>query len=108
MIPDQEERSKRPSPPIDEDELEIDRLLDDATYIPLGQPGPVSFQERRALHDRNDRSWHIQHGAPAIFVEEDFSSILFSVTLEIPEDPKAWKKILKDPSKFMIKNIQKA
>ena len=49
----------------------------------------------------------MKQASPALFVEEDFSSTLFSVTLEIPEDAKAWKKILKDPTKFMVKNVQK-
>ena len=107
MVPDQEDRLKRPPPPAEEDELDIDRLLDDVTYLPSGQRGPVTFQEQRASHERSDRPWHVQREASALWVKEDFSSVLFSVTLEIPEDPKAWKKILKDPSKFMVKNVQK-
>ena len=107
MVPDMEERPKRPLPPEDEDELDIDRLLDDVTYMPPGQPGPVSFREQRASREQSDRPWHVQHGSAAMFLEEDLSNTLFSVTLEIPDDPKAWKKILKDPSKFMVKNVQK-
>ena len=109
MVPDIEERSKRPLPPEveSEDELNIDRLLDDVTYMPPGQPGPVSFREQRASHEQSDRPWHVQRGAASMYLEEDLSNTLFSVTLEIPDDPKAWKKILKDPSKFMVKNVQK-
>ena len=107
MIPDRKESVKRPSPELEEEELDIDRLLEDVTYLPPGRPGPVSFQEQRASHERSDRPWHVQHGPQAMCVEEDLTSTLFSVTLEIPDDPKAWKKILKDPSKFMVKNVQK-
>ena len=107
MVPDQEERAKRPLPEAPEDELDIDRLLDDVTYLPHGQPGPVSFREQRATHERSDRPWHVQREFPALFIEEELDNTLFSVTLEIPEGPKAWKKILKDPSKFMVKNVQK-
>ena len=108
MIPDQVERAKRPLPEEEADGLDVDRLLDDVTYLPPGLPGPVSFREQRATHEQNDRPWHVQNiPSSSMFVEEDLASTLFSVTLEIPNDPKAWKKILKDPSKFMVKNVQK-
>ena len=107
MVPDQEARPKRPLSEAPEDELDIDRLLEDVTYLPKGQPGPVSFREQRASHEQSDRPWHVQREAPAMFVEEEMDNTLFSVVLDIPEDPKAWKKILKDPSKFMVKHVQK-
>ena len=55
MVPDREESAKRPPPDGQDEELDIDRLLDDVTYLPSGQPGPVSFQEQRASHERSDR-----------------------------------------------------
>ena len=101
------ETKNAPPPPTEEDDLDIDRLLDDVAYMPMGRPGPVSFRDQRASHEQSDRPWHVQNAPSAMLMEEDLPHTLFSVTVEIPDNPKAWKKILKDPSKFMVKNVQK-
>ena len=97
------ENVKRPLPDAPEDELDIDRLLEDITYLPPGQPGPVSFREQRASHERSDGA-----RAARVYCLVCGGRVLQHSVLceEILEDPKAWKKILK-PSKFTVKNVQK-
>ena len=110
MVPDRPTGSKRVLLPEESGVAPVDmeRMLEDVTYLPQGIPGPVSFQEQRSMHERGELPWHVRNSSSAMFMEEsEFETTLFSVVLDIPEDPKAWRRILKDPSKFMVKNVQK-
>ena len=42
-----------------------------------------------------------------MMVDGDRSEGIYSVVIDIPEDERAWKRILKDPSKFLAKSVQK-
>ncbi|CAE7325309.1 RE1 [Symbiodinium microadriaticum] len=85
----------------------VDQLLNDVSVLPPSLT-PPSFQEQRRLHEQQDRPWHVQHrGEDAMMVDVDRTEGIYSVVIDIPEDERAWKRILKDPSKFLAKSVQK-
>ena len=110
MIPDDEMRKaprlREPgatassSPP----EVDVDRLLHDPRYMPSSRSS--GFQEQRRLHEQEDRPWHVQHGQ-LMYSEEEVGSGIYAVTLDVPANDKEWRKVLKDPRKFMAKSVQK-
>ena len=102
--------------------LDIDRLLHDVEYLPQGVPllptqaAPRDFQQQRAANEREERPWHVRQGSihvvdteqpvqesPVILGED----ALLSVVIDVPPDPQSWKKILRNPSKFLAKSVQK-
>ncbi|OLP81054.1 Copia protein [Symbiodinium microadriaticum] len=110
MIPDAEMRkaprlhepvagASSPTP-----ELDVDRLLNDPQYMPSSRA--TGFQEQRRLHEQEDRPWHVQHGQ-LMYSEEEVGSGIYAVTLDMPANDKEWRKVLKDPRKFMAKSVQK-
>ena len=85
-------------------ELDVDRLLNDPQYMPSSRT--TEFREQRRLHEQGDRPWHVQHGQ-LMYSEEEVGSGIYAVTLDMPANDKEWRKVLKDPRKFMAKSVQK-
>ncbi|CAE7912341.1 unnamed protein product, partial [Symbiodinium necroappetens] len=110
MIPDDEmrkaprlrepETAASSSPP----EVDVDRLLHDPQYMPSSRSS--GFQEQRRLHEQEDRPWHVQHGH-LLYSDEEVGSGIYAVTLDTPANDKEWRKVLKDPRKFLAKSVQK-
>ena len=126
MIPDSGSRpSKRDRPEGDEEmaateKLDIDRLLHDVQYLPPGQPlipsssAARSFRERRADHEHRERPWHVRKDVveavdESLMVQDSdcCEDTLLSVTIDVPADAQAWKRIVKHPAKFVAKSTQK-
>ncbi|CAE7907904.1 bacA, partial [Symbiodinium necroappetens] len=110
MIPDS---SMRKAPRLREpetqgvassDSVDVHRLLHDPRYMPTSSAS--SFQEQRRLHEQDDRPWHVQHGE-LHYAEEEAELGIYSVILDMPANDKEWKKVLKDPRKFLAKSVQK-
>ena len=124
------EDRKRPAPqPSGEEEelipseerLDLDRLLNDPDYVPLGPLPPApphtsrpssEFQRQRARHERDDRPFHVirdeaQRAAEGAFFSSPVSERIFAVTIPAPENASEWKKMVKNPSKFVAKTMQK-
>ena len=110
MIPDS---SMRKAPRLREpetqgvassDSVDVHRLLHDNRYMPTSSAS--SFQEQRRLHEQDDRPWHVQHGE-LHYAEEEAELGIYSVILDMPANDKEWKKVLKDPRKFLAKSVQK-
>eukprot|EP00439_Symbiodinium_sp_Y106_P036519 s8678_g4.t1 len=124
------EDRKRPAPqPSGEEEelipseerLDLDRLLNDPDYVPLGPVPPApphttrpgsEFQRQRAQHERDDRPFHVirdeaQRAAEGAFFSSPVSERIFAVTIPAPENASEWKKMVKNPSKFVAKTMQK-
>ena len=104
------------------DDLDIDRLLHDVEYLPPGEPllsppvPPRDFLQQRAANEREERPWHVQHGSAHLVDETSLSQhkpvivgedALLSVVIDVPPDPQSWKKILRNPGKFLAKSVQK-
>ncbi|CAE7259381.1 RE2 [Symbiodinium sp. CCMP2456] len=123
MVPhDQERARKRDLEPSNElegldDELDVERLLHDVTYLPAGlpverrepPPSGQAFREQRVADERRERPWHVQRGESALMTTPvgGDDNTLYSAIIDVPEDAKAWKKILKNPAKFLAKSVQK-
>ena len=126
MVPDEvDSHRKRGRAPVGEesedDPLDIDRLLHDVEYLPPGQPllpsraAQSDFQQRRAANEQQERPWHVQHGVNLVKESQDdgLQSVtlggdtLLSVVIDVPPDPQSWKKILRNPGKFLAKSVQK-
>lgn len=94
-----------------------DRLLLDTSYNPLKriasdehQPGDETFQQRRLRHERDERPLHVQRREFLESIQwcaEETNDFVFSVEIPMPENEAAWRKILKNPSKFAAKSVQK-
>ncbi|CAE7201713.1 RE1, partial [Symbiodinium sp. KB8] len=97
-------RVKRHHPGDEDDRLDVERLLGDPSYLP--RPAASSFQEQRHRHEQSDRPWHVQVGQ-LMYTEEEFNDGVYSVVLDMPANDKEWRKVLKDPKKFLAKSVQK-
>ena len=111
LVPDAEMmgRSKRPreqevTSTGMEEELDIERLLNDPHYMP--STSSSSFQEQRRQHEMSDRPWHVQHGK-LMYSEEEVDEGIYSVTIDMPANDKEWRRVLKQPEKFLAKSVQK-
>ena len=87
-----------------EEELDIERLLNDPHYMP--STSSSSFQEQRRQHEMSDRPWHVQHGK-LMYSEEEVEEGIYSVTIDMPANDKEWRRVLKQPEKFLAKSVQK-
>ena len=116
-----------PPVPSDDDlegpeEVDLDRLLDDPNYMPRMEPGPPTgplfehepFQRARARHEREEaqrmKSMLSRGSADAAFMvqEETFEdNLIYAITLPMPETAAQWKAIVKDPAKFVGKQVAK-
>ncbi|CAE7373259.1 RE1 [Symbiodinium necroappetens] len=110
MIPDP---STRKAPRLQESEagshvseapLDVNRLLHDPRYLPAAST--TRFQEQRRQHEQDDRPWHVQQG-DLLYTAEETESGIYSVILDMPANDREWKKVLKDPRKFLAKSVQK-
>ncbi|CAE7352648.1 RE1, partial [Symbiodinium microadriaticum] len=97
-------RMKRHLPEEEEDRIDVDRLLSDPRYLP--RPAASSFREQRQQHEQSDRPWHVQVGQ-LMFSEAEVNDGVYSVVLDIPANDKEWRRVLKDPKKFLAKSVQK-
>ena len=119
---------KRPAPPsnaMDEemipehDELDLDRLMNDPSYLPLGPLPPApphtstaessGFQAMRAAHEQQDRPHHVirQEHLDQAFMASSPGERVYAVTIPAPRDASEWRKMVKDPSEFVAKTMQK-
>ena len=103
------------------DEVDLDRLLCDPSYMPLSsvptgpdpEPDRAEFLAKRAAHQISERPLHVRKqpssSSQALYLatEEDLDSCVFGVTIPTPSDEREWRKILKDPKKFTAKSVQK-
>ena len=128
LIPETEERDV-PDPlpglhPDDTGDLDIDRLMDDPSYYPLHPlpreppelPGrEADFKRARHAHEMEDRPHHVRfpQAYPSdnqdmvTWCVEETNSFVLGVEIDAPASEAEWRKILKDPSKFTAKSIQK-
>ena len=97
-------REPRTDSPLPEAPLDVNRLLNDPRYLPSAST--TRFQEQRRRHEQNDRPWHVQQG-DLLYNTEETESGVYSVILDMPANDKEWKKVLKDPRKFLAKSVQK-
>ena len=116
-----------PPVPSDDDlegpeEVDLDRLLGDPHYMPRMEPGPPTgplfehepFQRARARHER-DEAQRMKSmlsrgsaGAAMLVQEETFEdNLIYAITLPMPETAAQWKAIVKDPAKFVGKQVAK-
>ncbi|CAE7805002.1 unnamed protein product, partial [Symbiodinium sp. CCMP2456] len=110
LISDREMRKRaHPEPSATmggENEWDPERLLQDVEYLP--DSFNPDFRQQRRTHEQDDRPWHVRRQDNIAYLnEEDVEQGIFSAVVDIPEDEKAWKRILKDPGKFMSKKVQK-
>ncbi|CAE7706187.1 GIP [Symbiodinium sp. CCMP2456] len=116
---------KRRGPEVNEDEemipgdenIDLNKLFNDPEYMPF-QPIPeharipssstTSFREQRARHEQEDRPWHVSQTAESnLYYTTDDSDKAFAVTIDAPSDAQAWKRMVKNPEKFMSKAVSK-
>jgi hypothetical protein len=93
--------------------IDGDKLMTDPSYMPLKriggaepEPGDVTFQRRRKQHEMEDRPLHVKKAeleAAAYWSFEEANGCVYGVEIPMPENEKAWRKILKNPSKFAAK-----
>ena len=112
--------------PDDSDELDIDRLLNDPSYMPLHPIEPPdapmeesrasaekSFQHQRKRHEMEDRPHHAKF--PKKYQDPDLigwcsnmeNDFILSVTIDAPANEDEWRQILKEPKKFTSKAVKK-
>ncbi|CAK9015175.1 unnamed protein product [Durusdinium trenchii] len=112
--------------PDDSDELDIDRLLNDPSYMPLHPIEPPdapmeesrdsagkSFQHQRKRHEMEDRPHHAKF--PKKYQDPDLigwcsnmeNDFILSVTIDAPANEDEWRQILKGPKKFTSKAVKK-
>ncbi|CAE7247758.1 RE1, partial [Symbiodinium sp. CCMP2592] len=128
MIEDRrKEGMKRPAPVPeaneeemirDDETLDLERLLNDPDYVPLGPIPPApphtsrpssSFQQQRAEHERQDRPPHVlqREASEQAFWASPEQERVFGVTIPAPENAAEWRRMVKDPSKFVAKTMAK-
>ena len=103
--------------PDEQSLIDGSRLLMDVDYNPLkrigGQehhPGDDTFQRRRKQHELDERPLHVrkqEFKAAINWCAEAENDFVYGVEVPMPEDEKAWRKILKNPTKFTAKSVQK-
>ena len=100
----------------DEEELEIDRLLGEPTYLPLkrlpSREAPDDFVRARRRreqgpHDDGADAGGAASSSFALWCQDVAHDFVLGVTIPIPETEVEWKKILKNPSKFISKSVLK-
>ena len=94
-----------------------DRLMTDPSYLPLKriggaepEPGEVTFRRQRRQREMEDRPLHVKKQeleAAAFWCHDEAHDLVYGVEIPMPADEKSWRKILKDPSKFAAKSVQK-
>ncbi|CAE7207895.1 GIP [Symbiodinium sp. CCMP2592] len=112
MIPDREMRKRGPPTETGDQEepgdvdLDIDRLLHDVEYLPA--PVDPGFQTQHRSHEYDERPWHVRGQNPIGFLSDaELEQGIFSAIVDVPDDERGWKRMLKDPGKFMAKSVQK-
>ena len=100
----------------DEEELEIDRLLGEPTYLPLkrlpSREAPDDFVRARRRreqgpHDDGADAGGAASSSFALWCQDVAHDFVLGVTIPIPETEVEWKKILINPSKFISKSVLK-
>ena len=110
--------------PDDSDDLDIERLLSDPTYMPLHPVVPpdvkeargsddVEFRQQRKRHEQDDRPHHAKF--PKKYKNPDLvgwcsqpaNDFVLAVTIDAPANEEEWRSILKDPKKYTSKEVKK-
>ena len=115
------------------EDLDVDDILDGPDPVPFGDPDPAPlfrhplFLQARRQHEQAERPFHVQrqefldqrgisgpgaaHYAEETEMDEQFYNMMeqyaFAVTLPVPENENEWRKIVKDPSRFVAKKLAK-
>ena len=116
------------SPPLPEQpdeqetvDVDIDRLLNDKTYLPLKRlPSPEVPEDFARTRRRQEQQEKVEstssstamvlQEAPSDFIgwcRDSSNDFVLGVTIPIPQSEQEWKKILKNPSKFTSKAVLK-
>ena len=117
LIPDGDQQQPEAE---DASDLDIDRLLNDPSYLPLKRLPEADLQERReaflrARREHEATEWPLRGARESTNVvtdaahwchEEDNDWIL-GVKIDIPKDASEWKKVLKHPDRFVAKSVSK-
>ena len=122
--PSQQQPSLPPQGPAVEQEtvdVDIDRLFNDTSYLPLkrlpSSEVPEDFARTRRRQEQQEKE-ESTSSSMALTLEEtpnDFigwcrdsaNDFVLGVTIPIPQSEQEWKKILKNPSKFTSKAVLK-
>ena len=102
-------------PAQDDDELDLDRLLNEPGYMPFQAipsapataSSPGEFLRQRSLHEQDERPLHVKQRDASLFMAVPAEEKIFAVTIPAPADAREWKRVVKDPSKFASKALQK-
>ena len=79
----------------------VDQLLNDVQYLP-------QFENRHAGRiKRPGQAFTLSPAEPTLLTSEEASECVFSVVIDAPSDEAGWRRILKDPKKYVAKSIQK-
>ena len=117
LIPDGDQQQPEAE---DASDLDIDRLLNDPSYLPLKRLPEADLRERReaflrARREHETTEWPLRGARESTNVvtdaahwchEEDNDWIL-GVKIDIPKDASEWKKVLKHPDRFVAKSVSK-
>ena len=108
--------SEEPETPMD-----VQRLLHDPTYMPMKRTSTEDLAAKRSeflrarhQHEMADRPLHVKKqtessasSSQALWLDDVDQDFVLSVIIPIPEDEAAWKRVLKNPGRFVAKSVQK-
>ena len=104
--------------PDDPEDIDIDRLFNDPTYMPLEPliPEPArepDFKRARLQHEMDEKPHHVKFPSTPAAQEminccsAEKHDFVLGVTIDAPHNEEEWGKILKDPAKISATSIQK-
>ena len=122
-VPEESRSHEQASKPPEEPEtpMDVQRLLHDPSYMPMKRTSSEDFEAKRDeflrarhRHEMEDRPLHVKKqseaassSSPALWMEDVDQDYVLSVIIPIPEDEAAWKRVLKNPGRFVAKSVQK-
>ena len=104
------------NPPPD---IDAQRLLEDPSYMPLEPLEKKDFNKLRRDHEQAERPLHVKYPrsnapatpseapSPALWTEAMGEDFVLGVIIDAPANESEWKRVLKNPSKFAAKSVQK-
>ena len=101
------------NPPPD---IDAQRLLEDPSYMPLEPLEKKDFNKLRRDHEQAERPLHVKYPkknapseapSPALWTEAMGDYFVLGVIIDAPANESEWKRVLKNPSKFAAKSVQK-
>ena len=101
--------------------MDVQRLLHDPTYMPMKRTSTEDLAAKRSeflrarhRHEMADRLLHVKKqtessasSSQALWLDDVDQDFVLSVIIPIPEDEAAWKRVLKNPGRFVAKSVQK-